>query len=124
MPDGEGYGKSYYAPQKIFTSNKSWNPEAKRTYVELYNYYRPNDFYDQNGYFSPTYQQTYYDGYGYNFYYQNKGYYEFSRAPTMLKLVPFEVGEFCKVFFGMIFALIIYSFLYYKIQTKENLKED
>ena len=100
--------------------NEYWNPTTQKTYHELYNYYRPDDFYNPAGYTSNYYRATYYDGYGTNFYYGNSGYYEYSRPPALPKIVPFEILEFLKVFAGMIFVLIVYSYLYYRILTKEK----
>jgi hypothetical protein len=84
IPKNLGYGKNYYAPQTAVTTQKSWNATAERTYDELDNYFRPTDFYNSKGYYSNYYKEDYFDGYGYNFYYGNTGYYEYSRPPQAL----------------------------------------
>jgi len=107
----------------VSSQNEYWNSQAGKTYNELYDYYRPPEFYNEKGYTSPYYKETYYDGYGQNFYYGNYGYYEYSRPPALPKLVPFELTEFLKVFAGMVFALVLYSYLYYKLLMKEKKKK-
>ena len=49
-----------------------------KTYKPLTSYYLPQDYFNSKGYYSEVYTVTYYDGYGYNFFYGDFGYYEFS----------------------------------------------
>lgn len=51
-----------------------------KTYYPLTVYYRPIGVY--LSYYSPTYRIIYYDGYGWNFYYGQGGYYEYSINPS------------------------------------------
>lgn len=62
-----------------------------RTYEPLYEYYLPENYIKESGYYSDTYDVVYYDGYGYNFYYGDYAYYEFSQneeAPTDKFIMP------------------------------------
>ena len=58
--------------------------ENDRSYKIMYEYYKPQtyhylgNYYDPIGYHSNTFAITYYNGYGYNFYYGEYNYYEFS----------------------------------------------
>ena len=61
---------------------------------------------------------TYYDGYGYNFYYTNNGYYEFSRAPPKGSSDKWSFTEFIKVFCGLSALLVLYGWIYYCLETK------
>ena len=47
----------------------------------MYVYYLPPGLYFAVGYYSPLYLRIYYDGYGYNFYFGQYGYYEYSVNP-------------------------------------------
>lgn len=49
-----------------------------RTSRPLYVYYRPMNYYNAVGYYSTVFLIVYYNGYGYNFYYGQYGYYEYS----------------------------------------------
>jgi hypothetical protein len=53
-----------------------------KTYQPLYVYYKPAGYYNALGYYSTTFLLIYYDGYGYNFYYGEYGYYEYSINET------------------------------------------
>ena len=44
----------------------------------MYTYYRAPNYYNAAGYYSTVFLVVYYDGYGYNFYYGDYGYYEYS----------------------------------------------
>ena len=44
------------------------------------------NYYDAIGFYSPVYGLTYYNGYGYNFYYGQYGYYEYSVNQTQTTL--------------------------------------
>ena len=65
---------------------------------------------------------TYYDGYGYNFYYKNYGYYEFSRSPAKGSGEKWSFVEFIKVFIGLTALLAIYGWVYYCLETKSSNK--
>ena len=60
----------------------------------MYVYYRPADYYNANGYYSNVFLIVYYDGYGYNFYYGDFGYYEYSlnEAPPGVTPTPVYYG--------------------------------
>lgn len=59
--------------------NAYYNVATGRTTQPLYMYYKPlNLNYFPYGYYSLTYRLIYYDGYGFNFYYGQYGYYEYS----------------------------------------------
>ena len=58
--------------------NNYYSAAAVKTYSPLYVYYKPTDYYNKAGYYSTTFSLVYYDGYGYNFYYGDYGYYEYS----------------------------------------------
>ena len=123
LPDeikGNGYGKSYYAPQIITHTSSSWNAEYQRTYKELHNYFRPDNFFNEDGYYSKTYAHTYYDGYGYNFYNGNTGYYEYSRPPPKIEGGNWSVSSFLITLGGFVLLLGIYSWVYYYFETKEK----
>ena len=49
-----------------------------RTSRPLYVYYRAPNYYNAVGYYSTVFLMVYYNGYGYNFYYGQYGYYEYS----------------------------------------------
>ena len=61
------------------------------TYGPLYSYYRPIGFVAVVGYYSPIYSRQYYDGYGYNFYYGQYGYYEYSVNPRRASSLAAEI---------------------------------
>ena len=58
--------------------NNYYNAADGKTYSRLYVYYKPENYYNATGYYSTTFTLVYYDGYGYNFYYGDYGYYEYS----------------------------------------------
>jgi hypothetical protein len=68
---------STYANTVTYT-NTYWNSATGKTYQPLYVYYKPANYYNKIGYYSTTFLLIYYDGYGYNFYYGEYGYYEYS----------------------------------------------
>lgn len=61
--------------------NEYYNPFTRKTYGVLYAYYHIPQI-NVDGWYSPLYKKMYFDGYGYNFYYGNYGYYEYSIVPT------------------------------------------
>lgn len=61
--------------------NSYFDSATMRTYAPLYVYYHPPGVYFSVGFYSPVYHITYYDGYGFNFYYNQWGYYETSPHP-------------------------------------------
>ena len=63
-------------------SNSYYNSATRKTYQPLYSYYKPANYYNSLGFYSTVYLRVYYDGYGYNFYYGNYGYYEYSVHPS------------------------------------------
>ena len=63
---------------------------------------------------------VYYDGYGYNFYYTNYGYYEFSRAPPRGSLDKWSFTEFIKVFVGLTVLLVAYGWIYICLENRSN----
>ena len=75
-------------------TNTHYNKAAAQTYSPLYVYYRPPDYYNSNGYYSNVFLLVYYDGYGYNFYYGDFGYYEYSlnEAPPGVTPTPVYYG--------------------------------
>ena len=75
-------------------TNTHYNKAAAQTYSPLYVYYRPADYYNANGYYSNVFLIVYYDGYGYNFYYGDFGYYEYSlnEAPPGVTPTPVYNG--------------------------------
>jgi hypothetical protein len=75
-------------------TNKYYNSAAGKTYSRLYAYYRPKNYYFKQGYYSTTFTLIYYDGYGYNFYYGDYGYYEYSinEIPSGSGWIPAIIG--------------------------------
>ena len=79
-------GKSYSRTAGMYQTSKSpvtnyntyWDKSTGKTYAPLYNYYKPANYRSAVGYYSPMFLIIYYDGYGYNFYYGEYGYYEYS----------------------------------------------
>jgi hypothetical protein len=66
----------------VVRANSYYDVSSAKTYKPLYVYYLPPDYYNEEGYYSETYSLKYYDGYGYNFYYGEYGYYEYSVNPS------------------------------------------
>ena len=95
--------------------NESFNRDELRTYGELYSYYKAPNYYNEEGYYSSLYGQQYFDGYGYNYYYGNYGYYEYSRPHTLQKSSEFEISTFLKTLGFMVLGLTLYVLIYYKI---------
>ena len=75
-----------------------------KTYQPLYTYYLPKNYYNAAGYYSTLFLLTYYDGYGYNFYYGQYGYYEYSVNDVQVGAL-FEILE---SFFIIVIAVIIF----------------
>ncbi len=71
----------------------------------MYKYYKAPGWLDKKGYYSQFYQITYHDGYGYNFYTKAKGYYEYSRAPSLPKGGGWDVYRFLETL-GVMLGLI------------------
>ena len=117
---GNGYGRQYFAPQVVAYDNEYFNDEYLRTYKELHLYYKHPTFYNPAGFYSDKYHTIYYDGYGYNFYYANTGYYEYSRAPVEIKPGKWNFWEFIRVFIIMLVVLAVYSWIYYYMQTRKK----
>jgi hypothetical protein len=77
------YTPSYQSSaNKVTRTNSYFSSSAAKTYKPLYQYYLPPNYYNSKGYYSTTYSMKYYDGYGYNFYYGDYGYYEYSTNPV------------------------------------------
>lgn len=123
IPKGLGYGKNYYSPLPVKSYNEYWDVTTKRTYKELEDYFRPDDYYNPYGYYSTYYQEKFYDGYGYNFYYGNTGYYEYSRPPVTPVMIKFDIVEFIYVFGYLMAIIIVYALITYFFWWKQNNKE-
>ena len=83
QPTSTYYYKKYTVtvqPRSYY--NDYFNTVSLRSYSPLYVYYLPPGLYFAVGYYSLLYGRIYYDGYGYNFYYGQYGYYEYSTNPV------------------------------------------
>ena len=65
--------------------NVYWNPEYGKTYSDLTMYFLPENWKnpDPEGFFSERYQMKYFDGYGYNFFYTQNEYYEYTKLENI-----------------------------------------
>ena len=76
-----------------------------KTYKPLTSYYLPQDYFNSKGYYSDVYTVTYYDGYGYNFFYGDYDYYEFSVNDAPLGGV--SPGVVATITFSVMFSCFI-----------------
>lgn len=82
--------------------NTYFNEEYQKTYTPLYLYYLPPSL-TKDKYYSELHDKKYYDGYGYNFYYNQNAYYEYSINP--------DYDEFHGSSSGIIFAVGLISIM-------------
>lgn len=115
-----GYGKYYIAPQSVTYDNSYYNEEDQTTKYQLRAYYKAQDNFDPEGYYSYEYGLKYYDGYGYNYYNQNKGYYEYSRPPSPGPSIGFDLQRFILTLGCMVGILAFFVVIYIKLETKQQ----